>query len=280
MARTALLALLIAFLSGCSGSRPEVTVGSKNFTEQVLLGEIVAQHIERKGFAVARKLNLGGTLLAHEALISGQIDLYPEYSGTALMAILKQPASPDAEAIVRREYKRRFAVDWLSPLGFNNTFAMVVRGDESASTLSEAAGRKAPWKLGAGYEFTTRPDGLPGLLEVYGLRTDGAPRSMDLGLLYEALEHRQVEMVAGSSTDGLIAARGFKVLRDDRCFFPPYHCAFAVRAASLAAWPGLRESLEELAGRFSDETMRRLNYAVDGEHRSVAQVARDFLHGH
>lgn len=277
MARTAAFTLLIACLWGCHTRRLQVIVGSKNFTEQVLLGEIVAQHLERRGFFVSRKLNLGGTLLAHEALINGEIDLYPEYSGTALAAILKKSGVPDAEDFLRREYKERFDIEWLPSLGFNNTFAMVVRGDESSSTLSEAATRKAPWKLGIGYEFATRPDGLPGLLKTYGLRTDGAPRSMDLGLLYEALEQRKVDMVAGNATDGLITAWGYKILRDDRAFFPSYQCALAVRASSFAAHPRLRNALEELCGRFSDATMRRLNYEVDGRHRSVAEVARTFL---
>jgi glycine betaine/choline ABC-type transport system substrate-binding protein len=245
----------------------------------VVLGEIVAQHLERHGFAVDRRLNLGGTLLAHEALVRGDIDLYPEYSGTALMVILKKPASPDADSIVAREYSARFGIEWLEPLGFNNTFAMIVRKEESASNLSMAAARSKPWRLGVGYEFTTRPDGLPGLFRVYALRTDGEPRSMDLGLLYEALEQGQVDMVAGSATDGLIAARGFKVLRDDRGFFPPYRCALAVRAARLAATPGLRDHLKELAGRISEDAMRRMNYAIDGEHRPVSEVARSFLRG-
>jgi glycine betaine/choline ABC-type transport system substrate-binding protein len=277
VARTSVLALLILFLSACDGTQPKVIVGSKNFSEQVLLGEILAQHLERRGFAVERRLNLGGTLLAHEALISGQIDLYPEYSGTALMAILKMPAASDAEKIVGREYKRRFGAEWLCPLGFDNTFAMVVRGESTVSTLSEAAARKTPWKVGVGYEFTTRPDGLPGLLKTYGLRTEGAPLSMDLGLLYRALEQHQVEMVVGNSTDGLIEALKLKVLRDDRGYFPSYECALVVREAALAAHPPLRAALGELAGRFSDQTMRRLNYDVDGDHRAVADVARAFL---
>ncbi len=222
-------------------------------------------------------LNLGGTLLAHEALIHGEIDLYPEYSGTALAAILKKPEVTDAEDFIRRQYKARFDIEWLCPLGFNNTFAMVVRGDEPSSTLTEAASREAPWKLGIGYEFATRPDGLPGLLKAYGLRTDGAPRSMDLGLLYQALEQRRVDMVAGNATDGLISAWGCKILRDDRAFFPSYQCSLAVRASAFAAHPRLRDALVELCGRFSDTTMRRLNYEVDGRHRSVAEVARSFL---
>ncbi len=277
MVRAAAFAILTFLLCSCTGGQTQVNVGSKNFTEQVILGEIVAQHLEHREFKVKRSLNLGGTLLAHEALVSGQIDLYPEYSGTALMAILKLPMSADPEKVVRREYRKRFAVEWLPRLGFNNTFAMVVRGDEQALTLSEAAARPAPWLLGVGYEFTTRPDGLPGLLRTYGLRINGAPLTMDLGLLYRALEQHKVDMVAGSATDGLIAARGFKVLRDDRGFFPPYECALAVRAAALAAHPGLRKALDELAGRFSDDVMRKLNYSVDGEHRPVADVARAFL---
>jgi len=254
-------------------------VGSKNFTEQVILGEIVAQQLERRlGEKVDRKLNLGGTLLAHQALVAGQIDLYPEYTGTALTAVLKLPASRGAaavESLVRQEYRSRWNIEWLPSLGFNNTFAMViVNGFE---TLSQAAGRKTGWKLGVGYEFLTRPDGLPGLLETYHLPLDGSPLSMDLGLLYQALKQKQVDMVAGNATDGLISAMGLTMLRDDKGYFPPYEAALAVRGAALESRPGLRPALAELSGKISTEAMRKMNYEVDGQHRAVRDVARDFL---
>ena len=275
MGRTQAVASLIGIilLAGCESSG-RIVVGSKNFTEQVILGEIVAQHLERRlGVKVDRKLNLGGTLLAHQALINGQIDLYPEYTGTALTAILKLPASRDAAEVqnrVRAEYRSRWNVEWMPPLGFNNTFAMVI--DNGFETLSQAAARKQGWKLGVGYEFLTRPDGLPGLLETYRLPLDGSPRSMDLGLLYQALKQKQVDMVAGNATDGLIAAMGLTVLRDDKNYFPPYEAALAVRGR-----PELRATLGELSGKISTVAMRNMNYQVDGQHRAVREVAKDFL---
>ncbi len=270
------------FLAGCSKARP-LTVASKNFTEQVILGEILAQHIEhRLGGKVDRKLNLGGTLLTHQALVHGEIDVYPEYTGTALTAVLKLPPSSDAAAVlarVREEYRKRWQVDWLDPLGFNNTFAMVVRGDDARrwglETVSDAARRD--WKLGAGYEFQQRPDGLAGLLQAYGLRLNGAPKAMDLGLLYKAIEQKQVDMVAGNTTDGVLSVLDVKVLADDKRYFPPYQAAVLVREQSLATYPGLRQALEELGGKFSDQAMRKLNYQVDGEHRPVVEVAARFL---
>jgi len=275
MGRTqAVASLIAALLLAACGRSGRIVVGSKNFTEQVILGEIVAQHLERRlGVKVDRKLNLGGTLLAHQALINGQIDLYPEYTGTALTAILKLPASRDAAEVqnrVRAEYRSRWNVEWMPPLGFNNTFAMVI--DNGFETLSQAAARKQGWKLGVGYEFLTRPDGLPGLLETYRLPLDGSPRSMDLGLLYQALKQKQVDMVAGNATDGLIAAMGLTVLRDDKNYFPPYEAALAVRGR-----PELRATLGELSGKISTVAMRNMNYQVDGQHRAVREVAKDFL---
>jgi osmoprotectant transport system substrate-binding protein len=283
MGRTQSVASVIAgllLLAGC-GNSGRIVVGSKNFTEQVILGEIVAQHLEKKlGAKVDRKLNLGGTLLAHQALVAGQIDLYPEYTGTALTAVLKLPVSREAASVenrVRQEYRSQWNIEWLPPLGFNNTFAMVI--DNGFETLSQAAGRKPGWKLGVGYEFLTRPDGLPGLLDTYHLPLNGTPLSMDLGLLYQALKQKQVDMVAGSATDGLIAAMGLTMLRDDKSYFPPYEAALAVRGPALASHPGLREALAELTGKISTVSMRNMNYQVDGKHRAVRDVARDFLAG-
>jgi osmoprotectant transport system substrate-binding protein len=289
MGRTQIVACLIvalwaAGIVGCTKERP-IAVGSKNFTEQVILGEIVAQHLEhRLGRHVDRQLNLGGTLLVHQALVNGDIDLYPEYTGTALATVLKLPPAQDpaaALALVRAEYHARFGVEWMDPLGFNNTFAMVIRGEEARKskieTLSEAARYNPGWNLGVGYEFQQRSDGLAGLLKTYNLPIHGSPKTMDLGLLYKALEQRQVSMVAGNATDGQLSVLDVLVLRDDKRYFPPYDCALAVRRQSLEANPPLRQALTELGGLFTDLTMRKLNYQVDGAHRPVREVAEQFL---
>jgi glycine betaine/choline ABC-type transport system substrate-binding protein len=275
--------MLFLLLAGCAG-KPHIVVGSKNFTEQVLLGEILAQQIERRvGAPVERKLNLGGTMLAHEALVRGDIDLFPEYTGTALTAVLKQPPSADRTAAleqVRAAYRKSWHLSWLSPLGFNDSFAMMVGGTAARAagieTLSDAAAKRT-WRLGAGYEFQQRPDGLPGLLKTYGLRTEGAPVAMDLGLLYAALQAGKVDMIAANSTDGLASVLDVKILADDRHYFPPYECAVVVREETLARFPALRGALEELSGKLSDDVMRKLNYAVDGQHRPVKEVAAGFL---
>jgi osmoprotectant transport system substrate-binding protein len=281
----ACLSALLAALSlpGCART-PHIVVGSKNFTEQILLGEIVAQQIERRlGVPVERKLSLGGTLLAHQALIKGSIDLYPEYTGTALTAVLKRPPFPDARAVlnaVRADYETKWQLEWLPPLGFNNTFAMIVRGEtarnEKLSTLSQAAAAH-PWRMGVGYEFRSREDGLDGLLKTYGLHLQGDLATMDLGLLYQGLESRKVEMIAANSTDGLLSSLDVAVLQDDRHYFPPYECAVVVRQDALARFPQLRGALEELSGKLPDAVMRKLNYAMDGEHRSPAQIAGEYL---
>lgn len=281
MVRTQAVVLVVAVLiCGCSRN-PRITVGSKNFTEQVLLGEMMAQHIENKlGIVVERKLNLGGTLLAHEALKSGSIDLYPEYTGTALTAVLKQPVISGAEAVlerVRGVYLKSWSLRWLAPLGFENTFAMVVRKDAGVQTLSQTANSTKRWRLGAGYEFLKRPDGLEGLLRTYPLRLEGAPVAMDLGLLYSAIQSGKVDMAAANSTDGLLSVLPVIALQDDRSYFPPYQCAFIVRETALAEHEGLRAAMEELSGKLDAVTMRKLNHAIDGEHRSVKDVAREAL---
>jgi len=284
MDRTKIIAGLSALLLASCGARPRIVVGSKNFTEQVILGEIIAQQIERRlGVPVERYLNLGGTLLVHEALVRGSIDLYPEYTGTALMAVLKRPPSTDPAAVlaeVRAQYQSRWKLAWLPPLGFNNTFAMIVRGEaaraEKLATLSDAA-RAGTWRLGVGAEFQQRADGLPGLVKAYGLRLDGEPVTMDLGLLYSALDSRKVDMIAANSTDGPAAVRDVAILADDRRYFPPYDCAVVAREETLARYPNLRGALDQLSGKLTAETMRRLNRQVDGERRPAAQVAREFL---
>jgi glycine betaine/choline ABC-type transport system substrate-binding protein len=289
MGRTKALAGLIAALIVCGCSRSgTLVVGSKNFTEQLVLGEIMAQHLERRlGKKVERKLDLGGTLLAQQALTSGQIDVYPEYTGTALAAILKLPPAPGAASRVfgkvRAEYQRRWNLLWLDPFGFNNSFAMVIRGEDARRgnlrTLSQAARYKTDWVMGFGYEFLQRPDGFSGLMKTYGLQVKGSPKTMDLGLLYQALGQRKVDMVAANATDGMLSVLDVRVLQDDRHYFPPYQAAPVVRADSLAAHPGMRQALEELAGKLNNETMQKLNYQLDGKHRPLAEIARDFLAG-
>lgn len=277
MVGTQAVVLVVALLLCGCGRSPRIIVGSKNFTEQVLLGEIIAQHIEKKlGVEVDRKLNLGGTLLAHEALRTGSIDLYPEYTGTALTAVLKQPPS-SGTSTVKPEYEKRWRLTWMPSLGFNNTFAMVVRKDANVRTLSEAAQASKPWRLGVGYEFLKRADGLEGLLRAYPLRIDGSPMTMDLGLLYSALQSGKVDMVAANQTDGMLSVLPVTVLEDDKQYFPPYECAIVVRQSVLSERPGLREALDELSGKLTDEAMRKWNYAVDGEHRSVKDVAAEAL---
>jgi glycine betaine/choline ABC-type transport system substrate-binding protein len=284
MGGTKTIAALIAVMAvaGCSRGPRAIRVGSKNFTEQVVLGEIIAQHIEnRLHLPVERSLNLGGTLLAHQALVGGQIDLYPEYTGTALTSVLKDAVNTDPAAVrarVRSEYARRFQLDWLDPLGIDNGFAMVVRSSEKAGTLTAAAQQSTDpgWKLGVGYEFEQRADGLDALKKTYGLRVANI-KTMDLGLLYQALENGQVNMIAANATDGLLSRGDLKILEDDKHAFPPYEVGIAVREAALQATPGLRDALMQLSGKFTNAKMQQLNFQVDVRHESVAQVARDFL---
>ncbi|HEV2201084.1 MAG TPA: glycine betaine ABC transporter substrate-binding protein [Bryobacteraceae bacterium] len=275
---------MAVLMASCGGPRPLV-VGSKNFTEQLILGEIAAQHLERRlHLNVQRRLDLGGTLLAHEALVAGHIDVYPEYTGTALTTVLKLAAAADAAGVletVRSEYARRFGLRWLDPLGFNDSFAMVVRGPDARAhqlkSLTDAA-RCCPWRLGVGYEFLTRPDGLARLTSAYpGLRIGASPQTMDLGLLYRALEQKQVDLVAANTTDGLLAVQDLTVLDDDAAAFPPYQGSLVAREAALRDHVGMEAALQELSGRISDATMRKLNYEVDGKHRSAREVAAEFL---
>jgi len=281
--RTTLLGFLVLF-TGC-GARHHIVVGSKNFTEQLILGEIVAQHIEaRMHQPVERKLDLGGTLLAHQALLARDIDLYPEYTGTAFTNVLKRSGVTDPAVVleqVRAEYSSGFHLDVLDPLGFDNSFAMTVRGDDARArhlqTLSDAAADPRGFTLGAGYEFLTRPDAYGALNRTYPIQWIAAPKSMDLGLLYQALEQKQVSMAAANTTDGLLSKLDVTVLKDDKHVFPPYQACIVVRQEALAAYPNLREVLSELSGKISDTAMRNMNYAVDGQHRSARDVAKDFL---
>ncbi len=231
-----------------------------------------------------RRFYLAGSYICHQALLAGRIDLYPEYTGTALTAILKEKPSGSSQEVyerVKEEYARRFGIEVAAPLGFNNSFALVVRGDDARRlqlhTISALSGQAPRWRMGVGYEFLERPDGFAGLAKTYGLRFAAAPRVMDLGLLYRALDEKQVDVIVGSSTDGLIQARGLAVLDDDRRYFPPYDAVPVVREQALAEHPAVREALAELRGKISEEDMRRLNYAVDGEHKDLKRLVAEFL---
>ncbi len=278
------LTFLVLAITLCScAKRGTIVVGSKNFTEQIILGEIAAQQLERKlHVTVERKLDLGGTLLTHEAILNGNIDVYPEYTGTAASVILKQRIPEDsvqAYMVVKDAYRERFHLIWLPPLGFNDTFAMAVRSRDakglSQPALSAAAARE--WRLGVGYEFLTRPDGLRRLNEAYGMHWKGTPKSMDLGLLYAALQQNKVDMAAGNSTDAQLSDSRFAVLADDKKAFPPYNACYVIRQALVREKPEVEWALSMLQNRISDETMRDLNRRVDTDHQPVETVAKEFL---
>jgi osmoprotectant transport system permease protein len=281
----AAVTLLLLPLSAVAGrSRGAIVVGSKNFTEQVILGELLAQTIERDtGLGVQRRLNLGGTLICDRALLTGDVDVYVEYTGTALTAVFHQPAGTDARAVfddVRDQYARTGRT-LLPPLGFDNTFAILVRGSDARTknlrTIDDAV-REAPgWRAGFGYEFLERPDGYPGLAAAYGLRFAAPPRVMDLALSYRALASGQVDLIAGDATAGLIRALDLVQLEDTRHYFPPYDAAPVARAATLLKYPQVRTALERLGGRVTASDMRSLNYAADVEHRDVPQIVAEFL---
>jgi osmoprotectant transport system permease protein len=261
-----------------------IVVGSKNFTEQIVLGELIAQTIERNtSLHVERKLNLGGTLICERALASGDIDAYVEYSGTALTAIFKEPVMRNREAVLDL-VRQRYAASGrtlLEPLGFNNTFAILIRGEAARSlglrTISDAAPHAREWRAAFGYEFLEREDGYKGLARTYGLSFREPPHVMDLNLSYRALAARQVDLIAGDATAGAIAALDLQMLADDHAYFPPYDAAPVVRSATLLAHPELQSALHHLAGRIDEATMRKLNEAVDIQRRDPAQVAREFL---
>jgi len=284
VATAGLLLIVVAGSAGFGSGRPDtIVVGSKNFTEQVVLGELLAQTLERRGMRVTRRLNLGGSFICDRAIRSGDIDAYVEYTGTALAAILKQPLErdPDAALTSLRNAYGRSGLSVLAPLGFNNTFAMLVRDEDAnalgLTTIDDLHRVEAQWRPGFGYEFAERVDGYAGLLKTYALRFTTPPRVMELNLVYRALASRQVDVIAGDATNGLIKALNLSMLRDNRSYFPPYYAVPIVRSAVLLARPELREALNELAGRISEDDMRAMNAAVDVEHRDVAATVSDFL---
>ena len=278
-----LIAVVYFAYSGIFAKR-RVVIASKDFTEQVILSEIVAQLIEsRAGVEVERKFELGGDL-AHRGMLAGEIDGYVEYTGTAFAAILKyEPLTEPREVyeVTKRQYADRFNFEWLAPLGFQNTFAILVRGEEarrlSLKTVSDASRYAPQWRAGFGQDFMSRQDGYPGFAKAYGLRFAEPPREMDLSLTYRALANRQVDLIAGNSTDGLIDKLDLFQLEDDRRYFPPYEAAAVFRKQTLERHPRILEAMKLLEGRLSDAEMRRLNYAVDAERRDVKKVAAEFI---
>jgi osmoprotectant transport system substrate-binding protein len=264
--------------------RPKLVIGSKFFTEQVVLAELLAQHIEaHTGVRTERKSNLGGTLLVHKAVLSGKLDLYVEYTGTALLAVLGEPAAGNSRTVyqrVRDEYAKRFNLEVTEPLGFENTFAMVVRKQDATRyhlvKISDIVPLAPEWRPGVGYEFLERPDGYKGWTERYGLKFGKPPSELDLGLLYRALVEKKVDIVAGNSTDGLIESLGLVPLEDNLHYFPPYDAVPIVRRDALERVPGLRAALAELGGKISLEDMRHMNFEVDGNQRDVVTVVKEF----
>jgi len=286
LTRTILTLAFVALLSSCGPPRENrIVIGSKNFTEQLVLAEIIAQQLENTThLPVERRFYLAGTYICHQAILGGRIDIYPEYTGTALTAILKQQPSSNPEEIynqVKSEYARRFNLEVGQTFGFNDTFAIEIRGEDARrlalKTISQAAAYTPQWRAGFGYEFMERPDGYKGLAATYGLRFAEPPRIMDLGLLARALKTKQVDLAAGNMTDGLIPALDLFVLEDDRHYFPPYEAVPIVRRETLSRHPEVGQALHQLAGKISNDDMRQLNYAVDGQHRDVKEVVREFL---
>jgi osmoprotectant transport system substrate-binding protein len=290
MDRRSFLAAFALALLGCRPSHSGVTVGSKNFTEQLVLGELLAQVLESLHRApIDRRFYLAGTYICQQSLLTGHIDMYVEYTGTALAAVLKEkplkekPFSNPQQVFseVQTQYRRRFGLEVFPSLGFDNSFAMVMRGadarDMNIHKLSQLAQFAPRLRMGVGYEFLERADGYAGLVKTYHLNFAEAPRVMDLGLLYRALQSRQVDIVAGANTDGLIAALGLVVLEDDLHYFPPYEAVPVVRPAVLQRFPEIKTALLSLAGKITAPDMRKMNYAVDGEKKDAADVVRDFL---
>jgi osmoprotectant transport system substrate-binding protein len=280
-----LLVLLVLPISGCEKRGDRIVVGSKNFTENLIIGEMFAQVIEaRTHLLVERRFYLAGTFICQQAILGGRIDIYPEYTGTALTAVLKERPSGDKQEVyrqVKQSYESRFGLTVGPALGFDDSFAMVIRGADARrlnlETLSQAAAFTPQWRAGFGYEFMERPDGYKGLVASYGLRFAETPRIMDLGLITRALKEHQVDIIAGNNTDGLIPALDLFVLRDDHHYFPPYEAVGVMREEMLRQHPEVGTALDALGGAISDEDMRRLNFSVDGQHRDATAVVKEFL---
>jgi osmoprotectant transport system substrate-binding protein len=280
------LLVLLGFTFSCAPSHGNrIVVGSKNFTESFILGELIAQQIEaHSNLKVERRFYLAGTYICQQAILAGRIDIYPEYTGTALTAILKQKASGDKAEVyqtVKQEYEKQFGLTLGSPFGFNDTFAMEIRGEDArrlnVRTLSEAAKFAPQWRAGFGYEFMERPDGYKGMAATYGLHFAEQPRIMDLGLLARALKDHQIDFAGGNATDGQILAMDLFALQDDKHYFPPYEAVPVIRQQTIREHPEVAKALADLGGKISDSEMQQMNYVVDGQHRDTKDVVLEFL---
>lgn len=268
-----------------SSSEDKIIIGSKNFTEQIVLGEIIAQQIENEtDLKVDRRFNLGGTFICHEAVKTGAIDGYVEYTGTAFTAILEQKVITDPQVVyqrVKQAYTDKFNLAVLDSLGFENTYAIVIRGEDAKNynltTISEAAKYTPQWQAGFNYEFLVREDGYPGLAKTYGLEFARSPKEMEIGLMYKALSAKQVDLVAGNSTDGLIPILNLVVLEDDRKYFPPYEAVPIFNQQTLTKYPQIKEAISSLFDTISAEAMQQMNYQVDAQALPVEEVVRKFL---
>jgi len=276
---------LVLLLTSCQPhSSSDIIVGSKDFTEQDILGELLAQHIEATTkLKVERRPRLGGSFVCHNAITTGKIDAYIEYTGTAFTGIFNQKPINDPKVVwekLRADYAQEFRLEVMPSLGFEDTFAMIIRSEDAkhyqVKTLSEAAQYTPQWRGGFGYEFLEREDGFPGLAKTYGLHFIKAPQIMDLGLIYRALIQKLVDMIAGNSTDGQIARLGLVVLEDDKHYFPPYEAVPIVRQETLKKYPQLRTAIAQLSGKISAAEMRQLNYLAEGELRDVTEIVREF----
>lgn len=282
---TIIVAAVAAAILHAAPRRDAIIVGSKNFTEQVILGELLAQAIEREGGKVERKLNLGGTFVCDRGIRAGELDAYVEYTGTAVSAVFHEAVPRDSRRAFERarELYAGAGVTALDPLGFNNTFAVLVRASDADArrlrTIADLQPVAPAWTPGFGHEFLQRDDGYPGLVRTYGLHFAAQPRAMDLSLIYKALADRQVDVIAGDATSAMIDALRLTPLEDNQHYFPPYDAFPVVRTASLLRYPEITRALKRLAGRVSDADMRAMNAAVDLQHRDVNAVVHDFLLG-
>ncbi|WP_066426182.1 glycine betaine ABC transporter substrate-binding protein [Anabaena sp. 4-3] len=279
---------LVLVIAGCQTNpiinSGDIIIASKDFTEQDILGELLAQQIEdTTNLKVVRRPRLGGSFVCHQAITAGKIDAYIEYTGTAFTGILKQAVINDPKVVyekLKQAYSQQFQLEVMPSLGFENTFAMIIRGEDAKryniQTLSEAAQYTPQWRGGFGYEFLEREDGFPGLAKTYNLKFNKPPQIMDLGLIYRALIQKQVDMVAGNSTDGQIARLGLFVLKDDKQYFPPYEATPIVRQDTLKKYPQIRKAINQLTGKISADEMRQLNYLVEGELQDIKEVVREF----
>ena len=292
-----LMATSIAAPAAAQHDKPTITIGSKDFTESILLAEIVGVLLEDNGYTVELQTNLGGTAVVHQALVNDEVDIYVEYTGTGLLAILGMdlpeaasdgatPASGAATGqdrvydIVKEEYQEQFGITWLEPWGFNNTYAIAVTQETAdeygLEKISDLQGVAGDLTLGATQEFLVRPDGLPGMTELYGIEF-GSEQGLDPGLVYAAVENGDVDVITATATDGRIPALDLVVLEDDKNFFPPYYAAPVVDTELLEQNPEIADILNQLAGEIDDETMADLNYRIDEGGEEPNDVARAFL---